>query len=149
MKNGASEELLKYWIQYTNLCLIDGILYRKHRTEPNFDTVYKMLIPWERASNVLELLHDSPSAGHFGTEKTYHWACEKFYWGVHERGRKKKDRKLLCLPKSRNIGIHSQNGNLVINFSKYLLISWVHFPSLREKSTFCLFVINSVSGTKS
>ena len=25
-KNGASKELLKYWVQYTSLCLIDGIL---------------------------------------------------------------------------------------------------------------------------
>ena len=80
MKNGASKELWKYWVQYTNLCLIDGILIRKHQTEPNFETVYQMLLPWERVSNLLELLHDSPSAGHFGIEKSYQRACEKFYW---------------------------------------------------------------------
>ena len=28
---------------------------------------------------MLELLHDSPSAGHFGVETTYQRACEKFY----------------------------------------------------------------------
>ena len=49
MKNGASKELWKYSVQYTNLCLIDGILYRKHQTEPNFETVYQMLVPWQRA----------------------------------------------------------------------------------------------------
>ena len=79
MKNGASKELWKHWVQYTNLCLRDRILYRKHQTEPNFETVYQMLVPWERVSNVLELLHDSPSAGRFGIEKTYLRACEKFY----------------------------------------------------------------------
>ena len=39
-----------------------------------------MLVPWEGVSNVLELLHDSPSAGLLGIEKTYQRACEKFYW---------------------------------------------------------------------
>ena len=79
MKNGASKELWKYWVQYTNLCLIDGILYREHQTEPNFETVYQTLVLWERVSKMLELLHDSPSAGHFGIEKTYQRACERFY----------------------------------------------------------------------
>ena len=70
MKNGASKDLWKSWVQYTNFCFIDGILYHKHHTEPNFETVYQMLVPWERVSNVLEQLHDSPSAGHFWIEKT-------------------------------------------------------------------------------
>ena len=30
VENRASKELWKCWVQYTNLCLIDGILYRKH-----------------------------------------------------------------------------------------------------------------------
>ena len=71
MKNGPSKELWKYWVEYTNVFLTEGNLYRKHQTEPNFETVYQMLVPRERMSNVLELLHDSPSAGHFGIEKTY------------------------------------------------------------------------------
>ena len=44
-----------------------------------------MLVPWERVSNVLELLHDSPSAGHFGIGKTYQRACERFYWPCMSR----------------------------------------------------------------
>ena len=39
-----------------------------------------MLVPWERVSQVHELLHDSPNAGHFGIEKTYQRACERCYW---------------------------------------------------------------------
>ena len=66
MKNRVSKELWKYRVQYTNICLIDGILYCKHQTEPSFETVYQMCVPWERVSNVIELLHESPSAGHFG-----------------------------------------------------------------------------------
>ena len=31
-------------------------------------------------SNVLDLLHDSPSVGHFGIEKTNQRACENFLW---------------------------------------------------------------------
>ena len=56
-------------VHHTNLSLIEGILYRKHQTEPNFETVYQMLVPWERVSNVLEQLHDSTSVGHFEIEK--------------------------------------------------------------------------------
>ena len=85
MRNGASKELWKYWVQYKNLFFIEGILYRKHQTEPNFETVYQMLVPWGRVSNVLELLHDSPSTGYFGIEKTYKRACERLYWPCMRR----------------------------------------------------------------
>ena len=61
------------------ICLIDGILYRKQQIEPNFETVYQMLVPWEGLPNVIDLLHDSSRAGHFGIEKTYQMACERFY----------------------------------------------------------------------
>ena len=69
MENGASKELWKFWVQYTNHCLIEEILNRKHQTESIFQSVYRILVQWERLSNVLELLHDSPSADHFGIEK--------------------------------------------------------------------------------
>ena len=52
MKNGASKVLWKYSVQYKNLCLIDGILYCKHQTESNYETVYQTLVPWERARAV-------------------------------------------------------------------------------------------------
>ena len=80
MKNGASKELWNYWIQYASLCLLDWIFYHEHQIEPNFETFCQMLVPWERVSNELELLHDSPSAGHFVTEKTFQRVCEMFYW---------------------------------------------------------------------
>ena len=62
----------------SDFCLIEGILFRKHQTEPHLETVYQMLVPWERVSNVFELLHDSHSAGHFGILKSNLRACEKF-----------------------------------------------------------------------
>ena len=83
--NGAPKELWKYWVQYKKLFLIEGILHRKHRPEPNFETVYQMLVPRGRVSNVRQLLHDSPSAGHFGIEKTYKRACERFNWPCMKR----------------------------------------------------------------
>ena len=33
------------------------------------DQFSKMIVPWERVPNVILLLHDSPSQGHFGVEK--------------------------------------------------------------------------------
>ena len=85
MRNGASKELWKYRVQYKNIFLIEVILYQKHQTEHNFKTIYQMLVPWGRVTNVLELLHDSPGAGQFGTEKTYKRACESFYWPCMRR----------------------------------------------------------------
>ena len=79
MKNGAPKELWKHWVQYTNLCLIKGTLYRKEQTKLNCETVYQMLVQWERLSSVLELLHEAPSAGHFMIEKTYQRACESLF----------------------------------------------------------------------
>ena len=70
MKNGASKELWEYWVQYTNLCLREGLSYRTHQTEPSFEIVYQMLVPWERVFSVFELLLYYPTAGHFVTKKT-------------------------------------------------------------------------------
>ena len=136
MKNGASKQLWKYWVQYTNLCLIEGILYRKHQTETNFETVYQMLVPRERVSNVLELLHDCPSAGQFRIKKTYQRACEKFYWPFIEICNVFLKGKAL----SRNVGIRSQNGNQFNHIGKYRLISWVHLPSLRHTYKYILLI---------
>ena len=44
-----------------------------------------MLVPRERVSKVLELFHKSPSAGHFGVEKTYQRSCERHYWPCMSR----------------------------------------------------------------
>ena len=38
MKNVAIKELRKYWVQYTNLWLIERILYREHQLELKFET---------------------------------------------------------------------------------------------------------------
>ena len=43
-----------------------------------------MLVPWERVSNVLELLHDSPSQGQLGIEK-YNKGLVKGFNGMHEK----------------------------------------------------------------
>ena len=78
MKYGASKELWEYWVQYKNLCLKEGLLYRTRQTEPSFEIVYQMHVPWDRVFNVLLLY--SPRAGHFGIKKLYQRACEKVYW---------------------------------------------------------------------
>ena len=70
MKNGALKSFWNYWFLYKSLCLIEGIFYCKRQTNPHFETVYQMLVPWEGVSNVHELLHDSPSSGRFVIEKT-------------------------------------------------------------------------------
>ena len=59
---------------YENTCFRIQIVV----SEKRFCIVY--LVAWERVSNVLELLHDSLSAGNFGIEKIYQRACETFLW---------------------------------------------------------------------
>ena len=80
LKNGSPEELWIYYFQYTFFCLLEEILFWRHQTEPNFEVLCQKRIPWERVSDVLELLHDSRSACHFEIEKTEQTACEGFYW---------------------------------------------------------------------
>ena len=89
MINGGFKDLYYHWIQYKNLIAV--VLYRKHQAEHNFETVYKMLVLWERMSHVRELLHDSPVANHFGMGKTYQSAFEFFLLLLHETGRKELD----------------------------------------------------------
>ena len=78
MNNGALKKLWKYWVQFKNLCLIDGIFYQKHQTELNFGNIYQIIVPWERVSNVLELLQHT---GHVRIRKTYQRACKKVFIG--------------------------------------------------------------------
>ena len=151
MKNGASKELWKYWVQYKALCLIEGILYRKNQTEPNFETVYQMQVPRGRVFNVLELLHDSPSAGLFGIEKTYKRACEMFYWPCMRRNvRNWIESCDACLKRKGTKQKHQHSLTKWKPSHPFWQVSLDIMGPLPEpkKNKFFLSVINSISGTK-
>ena len=48
--------LVNILVQYTNLCLKDGILNREHHIEPIFETVTQMLVTRGRVSKIGELV---------------------------------------------------------------------------------------------
>ena len=94
---------------------------------------------------MLELLHDSPITGHFGIEKTYQRPCERFYWPCMRMDVRNWIESCYVCPKREGTmqkhsitSVQSLNGNLAIRFGKYFLMSWVHFPSLRETITILL-----------
>ncbi|UYV70738.1 hypothetical protein LAZ67_8000410, partial [Cordylochernes scorpioides] len=58
--------------------IIDGILYKK-----NYRTTgrpWLMMIPEHLRSEVMEDLHDAPTAGHLGFARTYDKVKNRFYW---------------------------------------------------------------------
>ena len=78
--NGASKELWKFWVDFKNLQLIQGLLYRRKQLEDGDRWVHQLVVAENQISNILPLLHESPCTGHFGIEKTYQRAQERFFW---------------------------------------------------------------------
>ena len=78
--NGASKELWKFWVDIKNLRLIQGLLVRTKKIEDGDRWVHQLIVAENQISNILPLLHESPCTGHFGIEKTYQRAQERFFW---------------------------------------------------------------------
>ena len=78
--NGASKELWNFWVDFKNLRLIQGLLFRTKKLEDGDRWVHQLIVAENQISNILPLLHESPCTGHFGIEKTYQRAQERFFW---------------------------------------------------------------------
>ena len=69
-----------YLSQYDSLVVLDDIFYREWISS-NFKTkVLQLFIPRNYVNTVLEEVHDSPSGGHFGVNKTLQKIRKRFYW---------------------------------------------------------------------
>ena len=69
-----------YCSQWESLRIFGGVLYRLWET-PSGDTIIKQLVlPKALRAEVLQQLHDAPTAGHLGIAKTLGRVRERFYW---------------------------------------------------------------------
>ena len=74
-----------YWAQWDSLQLINGVLHRLWETPSGDATLKQLVIPVSLRERVLQELHGSATAGHFGIAKTYGRVQERYYWvSCHE-----------------------------------------------------------------
>ena len=56
-----------------------GLLYREYETEDGTSSFLQLLLPRKLVSQVLQLLQDSPTSGHFGVQKTLERVQARYY----------------------------------------------------------------------
>ncbi|KMQ92912.1 integrase core domain protein, partial [Lasius niger] len=71
-----------YWSYWDALTVQDGILYKRWEA-PNLKFSFlQLVVPQKRVKEILEEVHDSPSGGHFGVNKTLEKIRKRFYWAT-------------------------------------------------------------------
>ncbi|MCG8622472.1 MAG: DDE-type integrase/transposase/recombinase [Proteobacteria bacterium] len=78
-----------YWAQWKSLRVQNGILYRLWESPTEDDCVWQLVLPKRLQKEVFELLHNLPSSGHFGINKTVKRVQQRFYWPQSSRDIKK------------------------------------------------------------
>ena len=69
-----------YCGQWKSLRIFGSVLYRLWETPSGDATIRQLVLPKSLRSEVLQQLHNAPTAGHLGTAKTLGRARERFYW---------------------------------------------------------------------
>ena len=77
---GTSKATKSLWAQWNRLQLENGVLYRRWETEDGHGARLQLVLPRSMVPEVLSALHDAPSAGHMGVNKTLERVRERFYW---------------------------------------------------------------------
>ena len=76
----SSDYTKAYWAQWDSLQLINGVLHRLWETPSGDATLRQLVIPVSLRERVLQELHGSVTAGHFGIAKTYGRVQQRYYW---------------------------------------------------------------------
>ena len=72
-----------YYSQWGNLLLKEGILYRRwypQKQVPGSQSVLQVVTPLQLRQRILQSLHNSPSGGHVGRNKTLGRVRQHCYW---------------------------------------------------------------------
>ena len=77
---GANPVVGSLWSQFNRLKLEDGLLFRSYESADGGVEHLQLCIPRKMVKDILELLHDTPTAGHLGTKKTTERVVARFYW---------------------------------------------------------------------
>ena len=80
---GKSLECRRLFQIFDQLCLRDGILYRKYIAANGDISTHQLVVPRALRDKVLTEVHSCPTAGHLGEEKTRGRLKERFYWPGH------------------------------------------------------------------
>ena len=67
-------------MQWNWLVLENGVLYCQWQAEDGRGTRLQLVLPHSLVPDILSALHDAPSAGHLGVNKTVERVRERFYW---------------------------------------------------------------------
>jgi hypothetical protein len=73
----ATPEVAQPWLNRGYL-LNSGVLYCY--SQDNDEEAAQLLVPDHERTRVLKQYHDSPTAGHYGIERTYHRIQQRYYW---------------------------------------------------------------------
>ena len=83
---GKGRELLSYWAQFDRLFFKNGLIWRRWEEKGTDNELYQQLcIPKKMVPQILQELHNNPSSGHLGVNRTVKRVRERFYWlGLHD-----------------------------------------------------------------
>ena len=73
----AVKKLCSGW---ETLKLVEGVLHREYYKEGLTNPILQLVLPKALVSNVLSSVHDAPTGGHLGRDKTVGAVQERFYW---------------------------------------------------------------------
>ncbi|KAF7643046.1 hypothetical protein LDENG_00246090 [Lucifuga dentata] len=78
--SALDKESKAYHSQFMNLSLIDGLLYCSWKAPRGGHDILQLLVPPRLRSQILQLIHGSVGAGHFGVAKMLRRLQSLFYW---------------------------------------------------------------------
>lgn len=134
--------------KFPNWRVKDGFVYKNISSKNSLQsntTSWKLLVPKKHVKQILEKNHDSPTAGHFGFNKTLHRIQENYFWSamrhdIHEYIKKCK----LCASQkmSNNARVGLMGNEKVCNFPFQILALDLMgpFPRSTLGNTFLLVV---------
>ena len=68
------------WLSWSQLKLVDGLLYKRHDTNSKLTTTLQLVVPLKLRDRILHANHSSPMSGHLGIKKTLSRIQRSFYW---------------------------------------------------------------------
>jgi hypothetical protein len=69
-----------YWTLWNVIELKDGVLMKKFEDDVTEDITWQILVPHATKEEILKVMHNTPTAGHLGENKTLESLKKRFYW---------------------------------------------------------------------
>ena len=79
-----SREVKAMWVQWHNMFIENGLLYRRFRINDTLPWCNQLVAPIKLRKDIMRFVHDKRLAGHLGVNKTLHNVRSRFYWVGHK-----------------------------------------------------------------